>query len=210
MNSTVLKIAAIAVFCLCLSVTALAATSADQQIARIETSIQSISTLKARFIQTDNLGQQLTGTFYLSRPGKMRFEYDPPTGDFVVADGVNVYYYDAKLKQQSSALISQTLAHFFLRPEIKLSGDIKVADVIKGGGLLQARITRSKDPGAGSLTFGFAEDKKKQLQLKKWRVIDEQGAVTEIELFDTESGITLSKNLFRFINPAKSDNRINN
>ena len=188
---------------------AFAQTTAQTQIARTETYLESLTTIKARFIQTDNQGQQLAGTFYLSRPGKMRFEYDGPVHDSIVADGINVYYYDAAMKQTSSALISRTLAHFFLRPDIQLNGEIMVNDIIRGGGLLQVTITRSKDPQAGSMTLGLKEGAKKSLSLKKWRVTDEQGAITEIELFDPEFGIGLGRELFRYRDPQKSTPRFN-
>ena len=58
-----------------------------QETAKIETYLRGISTLKARFVQTDNYGQQTAGDFYLSRPGKMRFQYDAPLTDFIVALG---------------------------------------------------------------------------------------------------------------------------
>ena len=104
-----------------------AAAQADVQAA--EDYLNGLRTLKARFIQTDNGGHQASGDFLLKRPGRMRFEYDAPVNDFIVADGTFVHYYDAKMQQQSSAPISRTLANFFLQPEIKISGDIAVDDV---------------------------------------------------------------------------------
>ncbi len=65
-----------------------------------------LKTVKARFVQTAPDGGQTRGTFYLNRPGKLRFQYDPPLKDFVVADGLFIYFYDGELEQQSNAPIS--------------------------------------------------------------------------------------------------------
>ncbi|MDB5492036.1 MAG: outer rane lipocarrier LolA family protein [Micavibrio sp.] len=160
--------------------------------------LNDLTTMKARFLLTSADGTQQIGTFYLDRPGRLRFEYDPPAKDFIVADGILIYFYDAQLKQQSNAPIGQTLADFLLRKNIKLSGDIKVDRVMRGGNLLQITVRQGKDPGAGSLTLGFTEN---PLQLKKWRVVDAQNQTVEVELFQMETGLALDSKLFVYHDP---------
>lgn len=170
--------------------------------------LDALGTAKARFLQTASDGSQFIGTFYLNRPGKLRFEYDPPVRDFVVADGIFIYFYDSELQEQSNAPIGQTLADFLLRSDLKLSGDVTVADVKRDGGLLQITLTQTEDPGAGSLTLGFEED---PMKLKKWRVVDPQGAVTEVELFQLETNVDLDGKLFVYADPKeKHPFKVNN
>ena len=166
-------------------------------VSRAEDYLQNLHTAKARFIQTSHNGIQMVGTFYLDRPGKLRFEYDD-ADDFIVADGFFIYFYDAELGEQSNAPIGQTLADFLLRPDIALKGDITVAKVEKNDGLLLMKLEQTSDPGAGSLSLGFTED---PLALKKWRITDPQGLITEIELFQMETSIKLDKSLFVYTNP---------
>lgn len=170
-------------------------------IGNAESYFSNLKTAKARFIQTAPDGTQTRGNFYLSRPGKLKFEYDPPLKDFVVADGLFIYFYDAQLKQQSNAPISQTLADFLLRKDLKLSGDLKVTKITRDGGLLQMTVVQTAEPNAGSLTLGFQE--KPDFRLKKWRVKDAQGNITEIELFNVETGIKLPSDLFVYLDPNK-------
>lgn len=160
--------------------------------------LNGLGTLKARFLLTAADGSQQIGTFYLNRPGKLRFEYDPPAKDFIVADGLLIYFYDAELKQQSNAPIGQTLADFLLRKNITLKDDVTVDRVMQGGGLLQITLHQTDDPGAGSLTLGFTE---KPFQLKKWRVVDPQNQIVEVELFQVETGLKLDSNLFQYRDP---------
>jgi outer membrane lipoprotein-sorting protein len=167
---------------------------------RVEAYLQNLKTAQARFVQTTHNGDQLVGTFYLKRPGKLRFEYDEPVKDFVVADGTFIYFYDGKLKEQTNAPIGTTLADFFLRKELRLSGDLKVKESKRAGGLLQVQVVQAEEPQAGSITFGFTEN---PLELKKWRVIDGQGLITEVELFYVKTGVDLDNDLFIYVDPDK-------
>lgn len=168
------------------------------QVAAAEAYMNGLNTAKARFLLTAADGTQQIGTFYLNRPGRLRFEYDPPAKDFVVADGVLIYFYDGQLGEQSNAPIGQTLADFLLRSKIRMSGDVRVERVMRGGDLLQITLIQNDDPGAGSLTLGFTEN---PLALKKWRVVDAQKQVVEVELFQLETGLKLNSDLFVFHDP---------
>jgi outer membrane lipoprotein-sorting protein len=185
---------------------ALAQDKAVAEIRMAEEYFKNLKTVKSRFIQTSPDGTQKRGQFYLNRPGKLRFEYDPPSKDFVVADGVFIYFYDGEMKQQTNAPISQTLADFLLRENLKLSGDLKVTKVMRAGGYIQITLIQSKQPKAGELTLAFTDAKKPQL--KKWRILDSVGNITETELFDMQTGLKLPSSLFAYRDPvAKGVNK---
>lgn len=168
------------------------------EVTAVENYLNTLGTGRARFMQTTHDGTQLVGTFYLNRPGKLRFEYDAPIDDFVVADGLFLYFYDSQLKEQTNIPIGQTLADFFLRKSIKFGDDILVADVKRGGDLLQIKLVQKDDPDGGSLTLGLREN---PLSLKKWRITDPQDLVTEVELFYLKTGMELDRKLFTYIDP---------
>jgi len=171
-------------------------------IERAEKYLQDMKTAQARFVQTTHDGTQMVGTFYLQRPGKLRFEYDPPVENFVVADGLFIYFYDADLEEQTNAPIKSTLANFFLRKNFSFSDDLMVEDAKFAAGLLQIRVVQAKDQKAGSITFAFSE---KPFELKKWRITDPQGMMTEIELFYLKKNVKHPSNLFVYKNPKHGD-----
>ncbi|MGH1377866.1 MAG: LolA family protein [Alphaproteobacteria bacterium] len=175
-----------------------------EDIDRAEKYLQNMKTAQARFVQTTHNGSQLVGTFYLQRPGKLRFDYDPPLDDFVVADGVFIYFYDADLKEQTNAPIKSTLANFFLRKNFSLDDDLMVQDAKYAGGLLQVRVVQADDKDAGSITFAFGKD---PFELKKWRIIDGQGMITEVELFYLKTGMEHKHELFVYSNPDKKSGK---
>ncbi len=176
-----------------------AAQTQNPAIAKAETWLNQLQAAKARFTLTAPDGTQQTGNFYISRPGRLRFEYDAPSRDFIVADGVMIHYYDGDQHQASNAPIGSTLADFLLRPKIRLSGDLRVTDVRSSGGLLQIEVVQAADAGAGSLTLGFNED---PFYLKKWRVVDAQGGITETDLGNFKAEASLAPSLFVFRDPS--------
>ena len=175
-----------------------------QDIERAEKYLQDLKSAEARFVQTTHDGTQLVGTFYLKRPGKLRFEYDPPVESFVVADGLFIYFYDAELEEQSNAPIQTTLANFFLRKKFSLADDLMVKEAKHAGGLLQLTVVQAEDQDAGSIIFAFGE---KPFELKKWRVIDPQGMITEVELFHLKKNVKHDSKLFVYIDPKKKDGK---
>ncbi|MAE51185.1 MAG: outer membrane lipocarrier LolA family protein [Micavibrio sp.] len=168
------------------------------KIEQIENYLNNLGTARARFVQTTHNGTQLVGTFYLDRPGKLRFEYDDPVKDFVVADGFFIYFYDAESGEQSNAPIGQTLADFILRDELDFGEDITVKSYKDKAGLIQVELVQTADPEAGELILGFDKD---PFSLKKWRVIDAQDLITEIELFYLKTDIKHPDGIFVYKDP---------
>lgn len=173
-----------------------------ESIEKAESYMQDLQSAQARFVQTAHDGTQSVGTFYLQRPGRLRFEYDPPIENFIVADGTFIYFYDADLEQQSNAPIQATLANFFLRKNFSLTDDLLVQNARFVDDDLQIKVVKAKDPEGGSITFVFGKD---PFVLKKWRVVDPQNLITEVELFSVKNNVKHDKTLFVYIDPKFSD-----
>ena len=95
------------------------------QVARY---LNSIRTLKARFLQTAPDGKTEHGTAWLDRPGKMRFQYDPPSPLLLVASHGTVVFHDAKLGQTTNIPLNQTPLGLLLADQITLTGDVTLTD----------------------------------------------------------------------------------
>jgi len=170
----------------------------DPEVKKAEAYLQGLKTLTADFIQTSSLGSRLSGKFYLNRPGKLRFDYNE-VKDFIVADGVFVYFYDSQLGSQSNAPIGQTLADFLLREDLSLSGDLKVIHLFKQNGMVSITIVQSDDAAAGQVELIFSEV---PYQLNRWRVTDAQGEITEVVLKNVQTGMEFKDNsLFGYRDP---------
>ena len=66
---------------------------------RVENYLESLSTLKSGFLQISSNGGVASGKFFMSRPGKLRFEYDPPASILIISDGIFLIYIDKDLDQ---------------------------------------------------------------------------------------------------------------
>lgn len=180
------------------------------EVKKAEAYLNGLRTLKARFTQTDSSGKKLSGDFLLKRPGRMRFQYDPPMTDFIVADGTFVYYYDGQMKQQSSAPIGRSLANFFLRSDIGFTKDLRIESVQRDeAGKLAITLTQEKDPLAGSITLLFHVAADGALMLAGWHVLDPQGLTTDVTLENPQSGIKLDNDMFHYYDPQQKKPRYN-
>jgi len=168
-------------------------------IARAEEYLNGVTTLKARFLQISASGGQVEGTAFLSRPGKMRLQYDPPSPMLVVADGTFLIVHDKELGEPSYIPLDSTPAGILVRDNVKLDGkDVQVTRVQRLPGVLNISMIEAGDAGQGELTLVFSEA---PFALRQWRVVDAQGSATTVSLYESQTGLKLDPKLFKFENP---------
>ena len=180
------------------------ADTADLQ--RVQEYMNSIHTLQSRFEQISNDGGVATGTLYLSRPGKMRVEYDPPVPILLVATDNRIWYYDKKLQQVSFFDLKDTPAWFLLQDNVTFGGDIAVNNLERGPDVLRVTVTEAKNPSLGRATLVLSD---KPLELKKWQIVDAQQKVVTVTLDDPHYGVPLNPSLFYWTDPRPPDARQN-
>jgi outer membrane lipoprotein-sorting protein len=163
-------------------------------IGRVEAYLNAITTLKSRFIQRASTGNLASGTVYISRPGRMRFEYDPPAPILLVADGLFLIYVDKDLEQISHVPISSTPLSILVEADVKLTNNHDVAGVRRETGTLAVTLTIKDDPEAGAVRLLFADA---PLVLKQWYIRDAQGVEVRVSLLDIERDIALESSLFQ-------------
>lgn len=177
-----------------------ASSAADRaDIARVEAYMNRLKTLKARFLQLAPDGGTSQGTAWIDRPGKLRFEYDPPSPLLLIAGYGVGFFHDKKLGQTSNFPLSSTPLGILLAENLKLSGDITVTKVTRLPGQLQIALYRTRSPGDGSITLVFADN---PLALRQWTVTDPQGKETSVTLFDVALGGRFDSKLFQFADPS--------
>lgn len=195
-----LVVLATAVACPVFAVASPALTDSDKaELKRVETYLNGIKTMKARFLQVSSSGDYSEGNLYFSKPGKMRLEYDDPKPVLIVADGVNLTYYDKILKQVSYFSLESTQAAILLKENISFtSGDVRVTAFERGAGVLRLTVIKGSDPREGNLTLIFSD---RPLDLKKWTVTDAQGVATNVSLLAPQYDLPLDPDLFTFEPP---------
>jgi outer membrane lipoprotein-sorting protein len=167
-------------------------------VARVEQYLNGLTTLEARFAQLSSQGMTLQGDFYIKRPGKLRFQYDPPAHIQIVADGRQVTYYDSDNDQISQMPTGLTVAKFLVSEKITLSGDLTVTRVEREPNILRLTMIQTRSPNQGYVVLTFGD---RPLQLRRWSVIDNRGRDITIALTNLRTGGALKDDLFTFIDP---------
>ncbi len=178
---------------------AVALTPADKaDISRIETYLDGLRTLKARFLQVAPDGNTSQGTAYLQRPGRMRFEYDKPSPYLLVAGFGSAVFYDSELNQTTSVPLATTPLGILLADKVRFGGDVLVTGIERQPGQIQITTTRASSPSDGTLTLVFAD---KPLTLRQWAVVDANRQETRVSLFGIELGGDFPPRMFEFEDP---------
>ena len=167
---------------------------------RIEVYLNEMKTLRADFLQVSSNGAVATGKLLLQRPGKIRFEYDPPSPIMLIADGYFLRYVDKDLEQVTHIWLEDTPIGFLLEDDLKLSGSITVTKFSRNANLLTATLARSKEPEKGTVSLIFSD---RPLGLKKWVIKDAQGITTTITLNNRERPMKIDPALFELNSQTK-------
>lgn len=176
-------------------------------IAAVETYLSGISSIVANFTQESADGSKGAGKFFLKRPGKMRWQYNPPTPILLVSDGKVVTYYDAGLDQVTYIGVDDTLANFLTKKLIKLDSEsTRVTKYSHTNGVISVTLVQTKKPADGNLTINFND---KPLSIKDMVAVDATGNATTVKLADAQFGPVLDDKLFVFEDPRGVNHKRN-
>ena len=172
-----------------------AAQSPDEvaAIAQAESYLNGIESMQARFVQISSNGAYAEGSLFIRRPGRLRFEYDPPVPILLIADGVNLLYYDKELKQSTFIPLWETPLWFLIRKKVDLREKIRATDVQRAGGALRMTLEEKGKSEVGAVTLVFSD---RPFALRKWEVTDAQGIMTQVTLQNPEFGTALDDAVF--------------
>jgi outer membrane lipoprotein-sorting protein len=173
---------------------AFALTEEEQSVLReIAAKLSGIETMSGEFIQFNPDGEQQQGRFFIKRPGRVRFQYDPPATVSVIADGKSVLVFDKKLQTYDIWPLSQTPLRLLLDSELDLSTTDKVTRVGVAPDLIEVELQDETRFSAGTLNLIFDAE---SYELRQWTVTDQQGLQTMVALYNVEIGGALDSDLF--------------
>ena len=167
--------------------------------------LNSFSNLKSRFLQVSPDGMFSQGDFMLRRPGRLRFEYDPPSPYLVLADGFWLYFLDKELGEPQNWPIKDTPLGVLVAEEVDLTDNPDVERVERRPGAVAITLRNQNRPEDGTVTLIFS---RAPFALRQWKVIDSQGQRTTVTLDQVEMGVELPATLF--IMPSTKELHQNN
>jgi outer membrane lipoprotein-sorting protein len=161
---------------------------------KVSSYFSGIRTLQGSFLQTDADNRRMKGKFYLSRPGRFRFDYARPSRQIVISDGRYLAVQDLDLNNEDRVALDQTPFRLLLSTDVNLVRDAKIMEVEASDDRIMVAL-QDKDPNApGQITLFLAT--KPELELKAWSTKDAQGIDTRVEVSDLAKGVQLDAEMF--------------
>ena len=164
-------------------------------IARIEAYLNSMESLRSKFVQLSTGGRVAEGTIYIERPSRLRLEYKTPSNIQVYANGNWLAHVDTELEAIWHVPLKATPAAFLVRDRIKLSGDITVQRVMRDARTISVSLVQTDEPEAGRFVLTFSDS---PLALRKWTVTDAQGISTSVNLVAPAFNVAIPRDVFIF------------
>jgi outer membrane lipoprotein-sorting protein len=156
--------------------------------------LSGVQTLVGNFVQIGPDGRRVDGAFSIQKPGKVRFQYNPPSPIDIVADGSSVVVRDRSLETMDFYPLSQTPLRYLLADRIDLLRDTDVISVSVDDTFITVVIEETQVMvGTNRLMIMFDA---KNLALKQWTVTDPQGLDTTVAVYNLDTAKKPDPNLF--------------
>jgi outer membrane lipoprotein-sorting protein len=165
------------------------------QIDKISSYLSSVQQLVGNFVQVGPDGSRVKGEFYIQKPGKVRFEYDPPSPIEIIADGQSVVVRDRKLATQDLYPLSQTPLRFLLSERIDLAKETNIVG-IRADDVFVTIIIEERQALIGTSRLMMMVGAK-DFQLKQWTITDPQGYDTTVAVSNLDTSKRPDPNLFK-------------
>ena len=171
----------------------LAALAQDRTLTEVSKYLNQLRSVKGRFTQINANGSRSRGTYYLRRPGFIRFEYDGDAA-LVIADGTNIGVFDAKSNTGAQKYpLGTTPLRLLLRDNIDLNEPGVSRGTSNDGTFTSVVLQDPRKPRDGSMTLTFSN---RPPALKQWVVTEKSGQKTTVVLETIEKTAGFDRDLF--------------
>jgi outer membrane lipoprotein-sorting protein len=161
---------------------------------RINAYFNSFQTLRGELVQTSPRGRSAKGVFFIAKPGKLRFEVEPPTPYIMASDGKWLTLTNKKMNKGDQFPLSKTPLRLLVSNKLDLLKEADVVGFEQNGGITSIALSDKKGSIAGQIVLVFDET---QDVLQQWVIIDGKGQRTTVELGKLEKDVKINPKLFQ-------------
>ena len=165
------------------------------QVDKVSAYLSSIQQLVGDFVQVGPDGSRVRGEFYIQKPGKVRFDYEPPSRIEIIADGQSVVVRDRKLATQDLYPLSQTPLRYLLSDRIDLLKETNIVGVRADDTFVTITIEETQ-PLVGTSRLMMMVGAK-DFKLKQWTITDPQGYDTTVAVSNLDNSKRPDPSLFK-------------
>ena len=166
---------------------------------KISAYLNGVHAIEGSFAQIGPNGDVDQGKIYIDKPGKVRFEYEPPNPTLIVCDGHSIYVQNRKLNTVDRYPLAGTPLELILNDANNLKHNSAILGERRDGDSLIVEARSSKNRKSSNITLVFATS---PVELRQWTVIDDQGLSTTVALRDIHPVDTLPDTLFKYASTA--------
>lgn len=152
-----------------------------------------VRSLAGEFVQIGPNGERAEGRFFMEKPGRLRFEYSPPSRLLIVANGRWVGISDLGERTTERYPLATTPLKLLLSESLDIIADTTIRDVLVEPDLVTIVIEERAGEAIGQLALMFDGA---TYDLKQWVITDAQGLETTVALYNTVAGGRHDRMLF--------------
>ena len=178
---------------------------AKLSLADISAYVNDIKNAQSNFTQINNNGSQTTGKIFIKRPGKMRFEYNPPNKALVLASSGRLSVHDGRSNTRPKIYpLKKTPINLILERTVDFSKDGWVIAHEEKGAFTHITLRDPKRPELGQAELIFSNS---PVALRQWVITDRSNRRTTLLLEDLQKTGNLPNKLFRIDLPQTNDGK---
>lgn len=166
----------------------------QEVVQRINAYFNGFTTLRGEFVQTSPRGRTDRGLLFISKPGKLRFDYAPPSALLIASDGTWLTIKDKKRERGDQFPLNATPLRYFVAPRINLMTDALITGFEQDNGITTLMLADRKGTIRGQLLLVFDETRG---ELVQWVSIDAQGQRLTVDVLNLEKDVALDPELFQ-------------
>ena len=168
----------------------------NERIKKIEDYLNKLNNISSNFIQINSDGLKVKGKLFLSKPGKLRIEYEKKENPLIIADGKWLHYFDMELNEIQSVTIEKSPAWILLKKKVNLKKDFKIEALNKKNNKTFITLSNKDLENIKTIKLIFLN---KPLTLKGWTIIDFNEIQTTVSLLKIKKINKFNSKTFQLI-----------
>lgn len=169
-------------------------------VKKVSAYFNSIEDMRGVFRQTTADNKRMRGKFFMKRPGRIRFEYSPPSRQLIISDGYQISIQDLDINTDDRVMVDQTPFRVLLRKDVDLLRDARILEVQEATDLAIVSLQDKSKDASGKVRIFLTLSP--EPELKEWVTTDAQGLDTRLEVSGLDKSQPVDATLFKIVSPT--------
>lgn len=169
-------------------------------VRKVSDYFNAIESLRGAFLQTTSDNKRMKGRFFMKRPGRIRFEYAPPSRQLIISDGQQISIQDLDINTDDRVMVDQTPFRVLLKKDVDLLRDARILEVQEADDLIIVALQDKAKDSSGKVRLFMTLNP--EPELKEWITTDAQGLDTRLEVMGLDRTQPVDAAMFKIVSPT--------